>query len=79
MGVLLHTGFGARDGLTEAEEQCKVTMDALIVFKLARSLNAFPRRGDLDQNPLLFDANRLVEYNEFSSFLLGDLLVERET
>ena len=77
MGVLLHTGFGARDGLTEAEEQCKVTMDA--VFKLARSLNAFPRRGDLDQNPLLFDANRLVEYNEFSSFLLGYLLVERET
>ena len=54
-------------------------MDALIMFKLARSLNTFPRRGDLDQRPLFLDANRLVEYNEFSSFLLGGLLVEGET
>lgn len=53
-------------------------MDALIVFKLARSLNAFPRRCHLDQNPLLLDANRLVECNERSSFLLGGLLVEGE-
>jgi hypothetical protein len=55
--------LSARDGLTEAEEEREVAVDAL-ALELARGLDALPRRGDLDQHALLLDADALVERDE---------------
>lgn len=52
-------------------------MDAVITLKLASSLDTLPGRGDLDENTLLLDANRLVKGNELLCLCLGGLLVER--
>lgn len=58
-----HLGLGARDGLLEAEQEGEVAVDALLL-EGARGLDALPRRGDLDEDALLGDADLLVELDE---------------
>jgi len=40
-------------------------MDAVITLKLASCLDTFPCRGNLDQDTVLLDTDRVVERNEF--------------
>src|SRR5271165_2573294 len=48
-------GFGAGDGLVNAEEQREITVDAFL-FKLLGGTDAFPCGGDLDEDALLRNA-----------------------
>ena len=52
--------LGAGDGLGKAEEQRQVAVDALFLEPLGGA-DAFPGRGDLDQDALAIDAVGLVE------------------
>ena len=51
-------------------------MDAVLGLELLRGLDTLPSRGDLDQNALLLDTDRLVELDEVLGLRLGRLLVE---
>lgn len=55
--------LGAGDGLAEAEEEGEVAVDALLL-EVAGGLDALPGRGDLDENAVLVDADRLVESDQ---------------
>ena len=70
------TSLGARNSLREAEEEGEVAVDAVVALELARSLDALPGRGDLDQDTLTLDTDRLVEGNEVLGLRLGCCLVE---
>ena len=74
-----HASLSASDRLSEAEEEGEVAVDAIITLELAGSLDALPRRGDLDEDALLLDADRLVERDKFLRLLFRGLLVEGET
>lgn len=56
--------LGASDSLFEAKEQSQVAVDTLVTLELASSLDALPGGGDLDQDAILLDANRVVERDE---------------
>lgn len=68
--------LSAGNSLAEAEEKGKVAVNAVVTLELARSLNALPGGGDLDQYTLALDADRLVEGDELFGLLLRALLVE---
>ena len=51
-------------------------MDAVLGLELLRGLDTLPSRGDLDQNALLLDTDRLVELDEVLGLRLGCCLVE---
>ena len=51
-------------------------MNAVLSLELLRRLNTLPCRGDLDQDALTLDADRLVEGNEVLGLRLGCCLVE---
>lgn len=55
------TGLGTSDGLDEGEHQGQVAVDPVLRLQDVRSLDAFPCRGDLDQDAVLGDTDRLVE------------------
>jgi hypothetical protein len=52
-------GFGAGDGLVQAEEQCEVAVDAFLLEDLG-GLDAFPGGGELDEDALVADAGGVV-------------------
>lgn len=54
-------------------------MDPVVALKLASSLDTFPGGGNLDENALLLDSDRLVERNELLGLRLSGLLVEGQT
>jgi hypothetical protein len=56
--------LGAGNGLGEAEQEREVAVDARLGLELARSLDTLPGGSDLDQDPVLGDADLLVEGNE---------------
>lgn len=66
-GDEFHLGFGAGDGLGEGEEQREVAVD-LFVPELARGLDAFPSRGDFDEDALAGDAGFFVAGDERAGF-----------
>ena len=53
--------LGGRDGLRQREHERQVAVDPVLGLQRLRRLDALPRRGDLDQDALLFDADGLVE------------------
>ena len=53
-------GLGAGDGLREREQQRQVAVDAFVLQQLGGA-DAFPGRGDLDQDALAADAGSVVE------------------
>jgi len=59
-----NAGLCAGNCLSKAKEEGKVAVDAVIALEFTSSLDAFPCRGDLDQNAVLVDANRLVKSDE---------------
>ena len=59
------TSLGTRDGLGKAKHECQVAVDAVRLFKLSGSLNAFPCRCDLDEDVLFVDSDGLVECDDF--------------
>lgn len=62
-----YTGLGTRNGLNESKHEGQVAVDTVLLFKLASGLDSLPRRGDLDEDPVSVDANRLIQSNQFSS------------
>ncbi len=52
------------------------SLDALLL-ELGGGLDTLPSRGDLDEDTVLLDADRLVEVNELVGLLDGSGLVER--
>lgn len=60
-GDQVGAGFGAGDGLHEREHERQVAVDAVLRLQDARCLDAFPRRGDLDQDSVFGDADGFVE------------------
>lgn len=54
-------------------------MDAVVALKLARSLDAFPGRRNLDEDALLLDADGVVQRDELLRLLLGRLLIVGQT
>ena len=55
------TSFGARDGLHEREHQRQVAVDAVLGLQDVCGFDAFPGRGDFDENALFADADGFVE------------------
>lgn len=70
------TRFRAGNGLTEAEEEGQVTVDAVVALELASGLDTLPGGGNLDENAVFLDADGLVESDELLGLSLGSLLVE---
>lgn len=64
-----HASFCTSNGLAESEEKGKVTVDLVLGLKFAGSLDAFPSACDLDQDALLRDANRFIEFNQMQSLV----------
>ena len=73
-----NASLSAGNSLGESEEEGKVAVDAVLLLELTGSLDTFPCRGDLDEDAVLVDTNRLVESDELLGLGLGGLLVERE-
>ena len=73
-----NTSLRTRNGLREAEEEGEVTVDAVVALELAGGLDTLPGRGDLDEDALLLDPDRLVERNELLGLGLRRLLVVGE-
>ena len=71
-----NAGLSAGNSLGESEEEGKVAVDAVLLLELTGSLDTFPCGGDLDEDAVLVDTNRLVESDELLSLGLGSLLVE---
>lgn len=63
------TGLSASDGLAETEEEGEVAVDLLVTLELAGGLDAFPCRGDFDEDALLGDAVLLVELDELTGLV----------
>ena len=57
-------GLCASDSLAETEEEREIAVNAVVALELAGSLDTLPGRGDLDQDAVLGNANRLVERDE---------------
>ena len=74
-----HACLRACNGLCEAKEKGEVAVNALVALELARSLDTFPGRRDLDEHTFFLDSERLVKRDEFSGLGLGSLLVKGET
>ncbi len=70
------TSLGTGNSLAETKQKRKVTVDAVITLKLPCCLDTFPCGGDLDEDTILGNANRLVESNELLGLRLCTLLVE---
>lgn len=62
-----HTSLGTCNGLNESKHEGQVAVDTVLLLELASGLDSLPRRGDLDEDPVSVDANRLVQSNQFSS------------
>jgi hypothetical protein len=67
------------NGLGEAEEKGEIAVDAFVALQLARSLDTFPGRRNLDEHTLPLDSDGLVKPNKFFGLGLGSLLVKGET
>ena len=72
-----HSGFGARDRLGEAEEQCQIAVDSFLLQPLGRP-DALPGAGDLDQNALAADAFLLIQRDELAGLGDGALSIEAQ-
>lgn len=55
------TSFCGRDGLRERKHEGQVTVDSMLALQGLCRLDAFPCRGELDQDSFLLDANRFIE------------------
>jgi hypothetical protein len=74
-----HASLRTCDGLGKAKEEGEIAVNALVALELARSLDAFPGRCDLDEHTFSLDSEGLVERNELFGLGLGCLLVKGET
>lgn len=54
-------GLGGGDGLRQREHEGQVAVDAVLTLEDLGGLDTLPCRGDLDQNAVLGDTDRLVE------------------
>ena len=59
-----HPGFCTSNGLTEPEEKGKVAVDLVLALQFTGSLDTLPGACDLDQDALLRDTNRFIEFNQ---------------
>ena len=59
------TSFRCGDRLGEGEHQGQVTIDSMLGLQSMCSLDAFPCRCELDKDPGLVDADRLIELDLF--------------
>ena len=74
-----HASLRACNGLGEAKEKGEVAVNALVALELARSLDTFPGRCDLDEHTFFLDSEGLVKRDKLPSLGLGPLLVKGET
>jgi hypothetical protein len=65
--------------LSKPKQQSQVTPYPIISLQFPRSLNPFPSRCDLYQDPLLLDPNGFVQGDKLFSFALRSHFVERQT
>ena len=68
--------LGTSNSLAETEEESEVAVNAVLSLELLRRLDTLPGRGDLDQDTLALDTDRLVKGNEVLGLRLGCCLVE---
>jgi len=59
------------------EDERQVARDAFLLQNL-RGLDAFPGRGDLDQDARLVDPDLLVQFDEAPGLFDGGVRIERE-
>jgi len=74
-----HASLRARNGLGEAKEEGEVAVNAVVALELARSLDTFPGRCNLDEHTFFLDSEGLVKRDKLLGLGLGSLLVKRET
>ena len=74
-----HASLRACNGLGEAKEKGEVAVNALVALELARSLDTFPGRCNLDEHTFFLDSERVVKRDKFPGLGLGSLLVKGET
>ena len=74
-----HASLRTCNGLGEAKEKGEIAVNAFVALQLARSLDTFPGRRDLDEHTFLLDSDGLVKRNKLFGLGLGSLLVEGET
>jgi hypothetical protein len=74
-----HASLRTCNGLPEAEEKGEVAVNAFVALELARSLDTFPGRRDLDEHTFPLDSDGLVKRNKLFGLGLGSLLVKGET
>ena len=72
-------GLGTGDSLVETKEERQVAVDVVLRLELTGGLDAFPGGGNLDEDTLALDTERLVEGDEVLGLLDGGLLVVRQT
>jgi len=74
-----HASLRACNGLGEAKEEGEVAVNAVVALELARSLDTFPGRCNLDEHTFFLDSEGLVKRDKLLGLGLGSLLVKRET
>ena len=72
-------GLSASNSLGKTEEERQVAVDVVVTLELAGSLDTLPSGGNLDQDALPLDANRLVKCDKVLGLGNSSLLVERKT
>ena len=66
------TRLGGGDGLHEREHERQVAVDAVLGLQDVRGLDAFPGRGDLDEDAFFADADGFVELWEGKEIRRGE-------
>lgn len=54
-------------------------MNSMFTFQNPRSLNAFPSRCELNENPFLVDAERFVGFDKLDGLLDAGIAIKRQT
>jgi hypothetical protein len=74
-----HTSLSTSNSLAEAKEKGEIAVNALIAFKLAGGLDAFPGRCDFNEHAFFLDSDGFVKCDEVSGLGLGCLLIKGKT
>lgn len=71
-----YTSFGARDGLSEAEQQRQVAVNVVLAFEDARGFDSFPGRRQFDQDAVARNSKLFIHVDKLDCFLDGRVAVE---
>ena len=74
-----HAGLCTSNGLAEPEEKRKVAMDLVLALQFTGSLDTLPSACDLDQDALLRDTNRFIEFNQVQGLVYENQLASSTT